>query len=249
MSGHSKWSTIRRHKAAIDAKRGKIFTRLTREIITAAREGGGDPSANSRLRAAIAAAKAGNMPNANIEKAIKRGTGEIEGAAYEEASYEGYGPGGVALFIDTLTDNKNRTVSEVRHILTKYEGSLGEAGCVVWMFRLKGIILIPSEGRDEEEVMDLVVEVGGEDFERQDDVYEITTGAAELFAAREALEARDIPIVNAEIRRVPQNTVSVEGRNAEKMLKLMEALEDQDDVQRVSANFDIADELMQKMES
>ena len=245
MSGHSKWSTIKRKKAANDAARGKVFTRHTREIITAARAGGGDPESNSRLRTAIAAAKGANMPNANIDKAIKRGTGEIEGATYEEASYEGYGPGGVALFIDTLSDNKNRTVSEVRHLLTKYNGSLGENGCVAWMFDLRGVITIPANGRSEEDVMELVVESGGEDFSQEGDVYQITTSPTELFNVRESLEGQSIAIESAELVRVPQNTVKLEGKDAETMLKLMEALEDLDDVQRVSANFDIPDEVFE----
>jgi YebC/PmpR family DNA-binding regulatory protein len=245
MSGHSKWSTIKRKKAAVDAKRGKIFTRHTREIITAAREGGGDPEANSRLRTAVAAAKSVNMPNANIEKAIKRGTGEIEGAMYEEASYEGYGPGGVALFIDTLTDNKNRTVSEVRHALTKHGGSLGEAGCVGWMFDLKGLLIIDAEGKSEEEVMEIVVEADAEDFELQDDVYQITTSPTDLAAARDTLEAKGIEVKSAELSRVPQNTVKLEEDDARKLFRLLEALEDLDDVQRVSANFDVSDELLQ----
>ncbi len=248
MSGHSKWSTIKRKKAVVDAKRGKVFTRHTREIITAAREGGGDPTSNNRLRAAISGAKAVNMPNTNIEKAVKRGTGEIEGAMYEESSYEGYGPGGVALFIDTLTDNKNRTVSEVRHALSKHGGSLGENGCVGWMFDLKGVIVIDSTGRDEEEVMELVVEVGAEDFELQDDVYQITTESTELMAAREALEGKGVEVKTAELTRIPQNTVDLDVKDGQKMLRLMEALEDLDDVQRVSANFDIPDELLQSME-
>ncbi len=247
MAGHSKWANIKRRKAVVDAKRGKVFTRHTREIITAARQGGGDPSGNIRLRAAISAAKSDNMPNANIDKAIKRGTGEVDGAMYEEVSYEGYGPGGVALFLDTLTDNKNRTVSEIRHSLSKHGGSLGENGCVGWMFDQKGVIVIEAEGRGEEEVMELVVEVGAEDFELQEDVWQITTGPADLMAARDALEGQSVAVKSAELSRIPQNTVNLAGKEAERMLRLMEALEDLDDVQRVSANFDIPDELLQSM--
>jgi YebC/PmpR family DNA-binding regulatory protein len=193
----------------------------------------------------VAAAKSANMPNANIEKAIKRGTGEIEGATFEESAYEGYGPGGVALFIDVLTDNRNRTVSEIRHVLTKHHGSMGEAGCVAWMFELKGTILIAANERTEDEVMELVVEAGGDDYTLEGDVFQITTASTALFSVREAIESKGIEIVSAELVRVPQNTVRLEGKDAEQMLKLLEALEDQDDVQRVSANFDIADELLQ----
>jgi YebC/PmpR family DNA-binding regulatory protein len=247
MSGHSKWATIKRRKAAVDAARGKVFTRHAREIITAARQGGGDPESNARLRTAVAAARADNMPNANIEKAIKRGTGEIEGVTYEETSYEGYGPGGVALFIDVLTDNKNRTVGEIRHILGKHNGSLGENGCVAWMFALKGIITVPAGGRGEDEALELVLEAGAEDFTLEGDVLQITTGATDLFTVRDAIVAKGIEVEGAELVRIPQNTVKLEGKDAEGMLKLLEALEDQDDVQRVSANFDIPDEILQSL--
>ncbi len=244
MSGHSKWATIKRKKAVVDAKRGKVFTRHTREIITAARQGGGDPDANVRLRAAIQAARGVNMPNTNIEKAIKRGTGEIEGVSFEEATYEGYGPGGAALFLDTLSDNKNRTVGEIRHILSKHNGSLGENGCVAWMFEQKGCILIPASDRSEDDVMELTVEIGAEDFSREGDVWQLLTASTELFAVRVALESREIPVESAELVRIPQNTVKLEGKAAQTMMKLMEALEDLDDVQRVSANFDIPDEVL-----
>lgn len=247
MAGHSKWANIKRKKAVVDAKRGKVFTRLAREIISAARQGGGDPSGNARLRTAIAAARAGNMPAANIEKAIKRGTGEIEGANYEEVSYEGYGPGGVALFLDVMTDNRNRTVAEIRHVLTKANGSLGENGCVAWMFELKGNITAPAGGRSEDEMMELVVEAGGEDLSGEEDVWVVTTGPADLFAVRESLEAQGVEIQGAELVRIPQNTVKLDGKDAESMLKLMEALEELDDVQRISANFDIPDEILQSL--
>jgi YebC/PmpR family DNA-binding regulatory protein len=247
MSGHSKWATIKRKKAAIDAKRGKVFTRLAREIITAARQGGGDPTANARLRTAVAAARAENMPSANIDKAIKRGTGEIEGAHYEEVSYEGYGPGGVALFLDVVTDNRNRTVGEIRHLLTKANGSLGENGCVAWMFELKGNITLPEGERSEDEMMELVVEAGAEDLALEDDVWIVVTAPVELFAVREALEEKGLEVERAELVRIPQNTVKLEGKEAEAMLRLMEALEDHDDVQRVSANFDIPDEILQSL--
>jgi YebC/PmpR family DNA-binding regulatory protein len=249
MSGHSKWSTIKRKKAANDAQRGKIFTKLIREIITSARIGGGDPEMNARLRTAIAAAKDANMPSANIERAIKRGTGEIAGASYEESSYEGYGPGGVALYIDTLSDNRNRTVGEIRHILTKNNGSLGEAGCVAWMFSQRGVITIPAAGRSEEEIMELVVECGGDDFIVEGDVCQITTSPTALHAVREAIQAKGVEITSAELARIPQNTVRLQGKEAEQMIRLLESLEDHDDVQRISANFDIADELMEKLGS
>ncbi len=249
MSGHSKWSTIKRKKAANDAQRGKIFTKLIREIITSARIGGGDPEMNARLRTAILAAKAANMPSANIERAIKRGTGEIAGASYEETSYEGYGPGGVALYIDTLSDNRNRTVGEIRHILTKNSGSLGEAGCVAWMFSQRGIITIPVADQSEEEIMELVVECGGDDFILEGDVCQITTSPTALHAVREAIQARGVEVTSAELTRIPQNTVRLQGKEAEQMIRLLESLEDHDDVQRVSANFDIADELMEKLGS
>jgi YebC/PmpR family DNA-binding regulatory protein len=247
MSGHSKWATIKRKKAAIDAQRGKMFTKIIRELMTAARKGGGDPEANPRLRTAINSARSVNMPRENVERAIKRGTGEIEGQMFEEMSYEGYGPGGVAMFIDTLSDNKNRTVGEIRHILTKNGGSLGEAGCVAWMFTLRGMITIPSAGRSEEDAMELVVDVGAEDFTLAGDAVQIMTSPGELFTIRDAIEKRGIEVTSAELTRVPQNTVKLAGKDAEAMIRLMEALEDNDDVQRVSANFDIADELMESL--
>ena len=196
----------------------------------------------------MAAARADNMPSANIEKAIKRGTGEIEGAMYEESSYEGYGPGGVALFIDTLTDNKNRTVGEIRHALTKHGGSLGENGCVGWMFDLKGVLTIDAEGRGEDDVMELVVDIDAEDFELADDVFQITTSSTSLMAARDALEDKGIEVKSAELARVPHNTVTLDGNEARKVFRLLEALEELDDVQRVSANFDVPDEILQTME-
>ncbi len=244
MAGHSKWANIKRKKAVVDAKRGKVFTRLAREIISAAREGGGDTDGNARLRTAVAAARAENMPNANIEKAIKRGTGEIEGAAYEEVAYEGYGPGGVALFIDVMTDNRNRTVGEVRHALSKHNGSLGENGCVAWMFEPKGAIALAGRGRGEEQLMDVVVEAGAEDFSVDGEIVNVTTAPGDLFSVREALEAAGEEVQSAELTRVPQNTVKLEGKEAEQMIKLMDALEDLDDVQRVSANFDIPEEIL-----
>jgi YebC/PmpR family DNA-binding regulatory protein len=247
MSGHSKWATIKRKKAAVDAQRGKMFTKIIRELMTAARKGGGDPESNPRLRTAITAARGVNMPRENIERAIKRGTGEIEGQTFEEMSYEGYGPGGVALLIDTLSDNKNRTVGEIRHILTKNHGSMGESGCVAWMFTLRGMIAVPAAGKDEEAIMDLVVESGAEDFSLAGDVYQIMTQPGDLFSVRDALEKKGVEITSAELIRIPSNTVTLTGKDAEAMIRLLEALEDHDDVQRVSANFDIADELMESL--
>jgi YebC/PmpR family DNA-binding regulatory protein len=249
MSGHSKWATIKRKKAAVDAQRGKMFTKIIRELMTAARKGGGDPESNPRLRTAITAARGVNMPRENIDRAIKRGTGDIEGQMFEEMSYEGYGPGGVAILIDTLSDNKNRTVGEIRHILTKNQGSLGESGCVAWMFTLRGMITVPAAGKDEESVMDLVVESGAEDFSLAGDAYQIMTQPGDLFSVRDALEKRGVEITSAELARIPQNTVTLTGKDAEAMIRLLEALEDNDDVQRVSANFDIADELMESLGS
>jgi YebC/PmpR family DNA-binding regulatory protein len=248
MSGHSKWSTIKRKKAAVDAARGKIFTKLIRELTTAARRGGGDPDANPRLRAAMDAARTANMPAATMERAVKRGTGEIEGVTYEEATFEGYGPGGVALFIDVLTDNRNRTVAEIRHSLTKHGGSLGEGGCVAWMFDLKGVILIPVESRSEDEMLEIALEAGADDLTQDGDVFQVTTRASDLSPVKHALEQRGVPVSSAELVRVAQNTVRLEGKDAELMLKLLEALEDQDDVQRVSSNFDIPEELMRSLE-
>ncbi|MGH2571867.1 MAG: YebC/PmpR family DNA-binding transcriptional regulator [bacterium] len=248
MSGHSKWNTIKRKKAATDSAKGKVFTRLAREIITSARAGGGDPEMNARLRSAVAAARAANMPGANIEKAIKRGTGEIEGITYEEASFEGYGPGGVALFIDVVTDNRNRTVAEIRYLLTRHNGSLGEAGCVAWMFEQKGSILVKRNGREEDAILELALEAGAEDVTTAGDMVQITTAPSSLFAVREALEEKGLTVTSAEFARIPQNTVRVEGKEAELLLKLLDALEDQDDTQRVSANFDVPEELMQAQE-
>ena len=241
MSGHSRWSTIKRKKEKADAERGKIFTKLIREIITAARQGGGDESANSRLRTAIVAAKTANMPLSNIEKAIKKGTGELPGVVYEEKTYEGYGPGGVAILINTLTDNTNRTTSEVRHLLTKYNGNLGEAGCVSWMFEKKGLIAVNRQDCNEENLMEVALESGAEDMTTEDDVFEIVS-LPECFASiKEALDDSQIPVVSAEIAMIPKTMVKVEGTHSEQILMLMEALEECDDVQQVFSNFDIDD--------
>jgi YebC/PmpR family DNA-binding regulatory protein len=247
MSGHSKWATIKRKKGKADAERGKIFTKLIREITVVAREGGGDPETNARLRSAIAAAKAANMPADNIKKAVMKGTGELPGVSYEAASYEGYGPGGVAVLVDVLTDNKNRTVAEIRHLFTKNGANLGEAGCVGWMFQKRGYITVPKENATEEDLLEIIVEAGAQDMEVGTDYYEIITPFTEFEKVRKALESKSIPIETAEITMVPQTTVKLEGKHAEQMLRLMEAIEDHDDVQNVYANFDIEEEIMEKL--
>ena len=248
MSGHSKWSTIKRKKGAADAKRGKIFTKLIKEITVAARMGGGDPEGNPRLRSAVAAAKSANMPNDNVDRAIKKGTGDLEGVIYEENTYEGYGPGGVAILVDTLTDNKNRTVSEVRHLFSKYNGNMGEAGCVGWMFTRAGIIMIPKEGTDEDALMEHALEAGAEDIKDEEDVFEVHCKPADFDAVSEAIRQAGYTVESAEVMALPQNTVKVEGRNAEVLMRLIGLLEDNDDVQNVWANFDIDDELMEQLE-
>ncbi len=248
MSGHSKWSTIKRKKGATDAKRGKIFTKLTKEIIVAARLGGSDVEGNSRLRAALAAARAENMPKDNVERAIKKGTGDLEGLIYEEITYEGYGPGGVAVLVESMTDNKNRTVSDVRHIFSKSGGNLGESGCVGWLFDKKGLISVDKKAVDEEKLMDLAVEAGAEDVREQETEYEVVTSAADLEKVRRALEDHRIPFLGAEVTMLPKTTVRIdEEKHAQQMLRLMEALEDHDDVQHAYANFDIPEELMETM--
>ena len=243
MSGHSKWSSIKHKKAARDAKRGKVFTKLIKEITIAARLGGGDINANPRLRTAVAAAKAQSMPNDNIDRAIKKGTGELGGGQLEQVSYEGYGPGGVALIMDVLTDNRNRTVSEIRFILGKHGGNLGESGCVAWMFRKRGAISIEKSAADEDRVMEVALEAGADDVV-SDDGYQVLTAPENFSTVRDALEKAAIAIANAEVTMVPENTVKVTGHQAEQVLKLMEDLEDHDDVQSVSANFDIDEEVM-----
>ncbi|MCJ7813688.1 YebC/PmpR family DNA-binding transcriptional regulator [bacterium] len=239
MSGHSKWSTIKRKKEKADAERGKVFTKIIREIITAARQGGGDESTNPRLRTALITAKSANMPQSNIERAIKKGTGELPGVVYEEKVYEGYGPGGVAILIDTLTDNTNRTTSEIRHVLTKYQGNLGESGCVSWMFEKKGLITVNRHHCTEDQLMEVALEAGAEDMTVEDDVYEIVCKLISFDQVKETLDTHQIPSISAEITMIPKTTVKVEGKQAEQILKLMEVLEDSDDVQQVYANFNV----------
>jgi YebC/PmpR family DNA-binding regulatory protein len=246
MSGHNKWSTIKHKKGAADAKRGKLFSKLIKEITIAARMGGGDPEGNPRLRTAVQTARAANMPKDNIEKAIKRGSGEMAGVTYEEIVYEGYGPGGVAVLLEVLTDNRNRTVAEVRHIFDKYNGSLGETGCVSWLFDKKGMVVINSEGLEEDDVMELALESGAEDVSTEGDTFEITAEPAEFEAVRKAAEDKGWKIELSQITMIPQNTVKLEGKKAEQMLKMMDALDDHDDLQNVHANFDISEEEMMK---
>jgi len=248
MSGHSKWSTIKRKKGAIDAKKGKIFSKIIKDITIAARTGCGDPEGNATLRQAISAAKAENMPKDNMEKAIKKGTGAQEGAAaFEEILYEGYGPSGVALLVEVVTDNKNRTVGEVRHILSKHGGNLGENGCVSWMFEKKGSIVFDKKDASEDALMELVLESGAEDMVEQENEYEVITDPASFEGVKAAIDEADLKYVQAEISMVPQNTVELDEQQAAQILRLMEKLEDNDDVQNVYANFDIADEIMERL--
>ena len=244
MSGHSKWSTIKRKKAAVDAARGKVFTKIIRELAMAAREGGGDPDANPRLRTAVDNARAVNMPADNIQKAILRGTGELPGVTYERVTYEAYGPGGVAIFIECLTDNKKRTVASVRHILTKHGGNLGSDGAVAWMFDPKGKLLIDASSHDEETVLAAAIEAGAEDMLPEEGFYRVMTPFTEFQSVQNGLYAAGIEIEEAEITMVPKSTVSVEGATAEKLLRLLDALDDEDDVQKVAANFDIPEEIL-----
>jgi YebC/PmpR family DNA-binding regulatory protein len=247
MSGHSKWATIKRKKGKLDAQRGRMFTKLIKEITVAARSGGGDPEANPRLRTAVAAAKAANMPQDNIKRAIKKGTGELPGTTYEEANYEGYGPGGVAVLVQVLTDNKNRTVSEIRHIFTKNSGNLGEAGCVGWMFDKKGYITVDLDKANEEQLMEWAIEAGAEDFAADSGIYEIYTDYADLERVRSALEEKGIDMASAELTMIPQSTVRLDGKQAEQMIRLFEALEEHDDVQKVYANFDIDESILEEL--
>ena len=248
MSGHSKWSTIKRKKGANDAKRGKIFTKLIKEITVAARMGGGDPDGNPRLRSAITAAKSENMPKDNVERAIKKGTGNLDGAVYEEILYEGYGPGGVAVLVETMTDNKNRTVADVRHFFAKSNGNLGESGCVAWMFDKRGVIEVDAEGVDEEELMDLAIEAGAEDVVEEEAAFQILTTPDDFSDVVDSLEKSGVKTVEASISMVPKNTVEVaEEKTAKSLLRLLENLEDHDDVQKVHANFDISEEIMESL--
>jgi len=249
MSGHSKWASIKHKKAATDAKRGKIFTRYIREITFAAKAGGADPDSNAALRHAIDGAKSVNMPADNIKKAIQKGTGELEGANYEGITYEGYGPGGVAVLVETLTDNKNRTVAEVRYCFSKYGGNLGESGCVAWMFSRKGVIVVSREAVEEDRLMELALENGAEDMITEDETYEIYTTANDFHTVLEAVKTANLESLSAEIAMVPSTYVNLEGKQAHSMLKLTEKLEELDDVQNVWSNFDIAEEEIEAYEN
>jgi YebC/PmpR family DNA-binding regulatory protein len=246
MSGHSKWSTIKHKKGRADAKRGKIFTKIIREITVSARAGGGDPDANPRLRAAIADAKAANMPADNIKRAIDRGTGELDGIQYEEMSFEGYGPGGVAVMLELLTDNRNRTTPEIRHLFSRFGGNLGENGCVAWLFTRTGLILAPRlPEMDEDTLMELALEAGAQDLETDDaDYFRIYTSPEELHQVKDRLEGSGLVVETAQFEMEPSSTTRLEGRQADQMIRLMEAFEDHDDVQHVWANFDIDDDLL-----
>ena len=247
MGGHSHWSTIKRKKGAEDQKRGKIFTKIIREITAAARMGGGDPNGNPRLRLSVAKAKDVNMPADNIKKAIMRGTGELPGITYEEAVYEGYGPGGVALLIEISSDNKNRTVSDIRNILDKKGGRMGEAGCVAWMFEKKGHFVVDQSVIEEEDLMNLVLDSGGDDLRLEGGNFEVITAPSAFENVRKVLEQKKIDTIAAEVTYLPQSTIHLEGKEAERVLKLIEALEDHDDVQAVHANFDIPQEVMERV--
>jgi YebC/PmpR family DNA-binding regulatory protein len=241
MSGHSKWATIKRKKAVLDAKKGKIFTKLIKEITIAAREGGGDPSGNPRLRLAVDNAKAQNMPQDNIDRAIKKATGELEGVTYHELTYEGYGPAGVALLVEVATDNKNRTVAEVRHIFSKNGGSLGETGSVAWMFDRKGVISLPSEGKKEDDVMEVILESGADDLSVEEDFFEVQTSVESFETVRKALVEKEYKIDNASLQWIAKNLIEVKGEDAEKVMRIIESLEDIDDVQNVYSNADIVE--------
>jgi YebC/PmpR family DNA-binding regulatory protein len=247
MSGHSKWSQIKRKKGATDAKRGQVFTKLIKEITIAARIGGGYPEGNPRLRTAVAAAKAENMPKDNIDRAIKKGTGELEGVSYDEFLYEGYGPGGAAVLIEVMTDNKNRTTAEIRHIFAKSSGNLGEAGCVAWMFDKKGYIVVEKGAVDEERLMEVILDAGADDIQEGEKEFEVVTDPGAFDAVKAALDGAGIQYLLAEVTMHPQSVVQLEGKNAEQMLRLMEQLEDQDDVQKVYANFDIPEGVMEQL--
>lgn len=248
MSGHSKWATIKRKKAGIDAARGQAFTRLIKEITIAARNGGGDPNMNPRLRTAIMAAKGSNMPADNIDRAVKKGTGELEGVVYEEVTYEGYGPNGVAVMLDTVTDNKNRTAAELRHLFSKNGGNMGSQGCVAWMFETKGLFSVDSSVTDEDTLMTVALDAGADDVRPEEGSFEVITTPAAFEAVKKALEDKKIPTLSAEVTKIPQNTVQLDFSQATTMLKLMDAIEEFDDTQKVYSNFDIPAEVLAKLD-
>jgi YebC/PmpR family DNA-binding regulatory protein len=244
MSGHSKWATTKHKKAATDAKRGKIFTKIGKEITVAARLGGGDPDGNPRLRTAVAKAKSVSMPAENIKRAIQKGTGELPGVSYEEITYEGYGPGGVAVIIEALTDNRNRTVSEIRNIFSKAGSNMGEAGCVSWMFHKKGYLVVNKAKANEDQLMTLALDAGAEDMQVEDENFVITTALSDFEKVKKTLEDAKVPLDLSELTMIPQTYVKLDGKEAQQMLRLVDTLEDNDDVQNVYANFDIPDEIM-----
>jgi YebC/PmpR family DNA-binding regulatory protein len=241
MSGHSKWATTKRKKAVIDSKRGKAFTKLIKEITIAAREGGGDPAGNPRLRLAIDNAKAANMPADNIERAVKKATGELEGQVYSELTYEGYAPAGIAIIVDVATDNKNRTVAEVRHIFSKHGGGMGESGSVAWMFNKKGVITLPNQGKTEDEIMEIILDAGADDMQTEEDFFEVQTSIESFETVRKALLDKKITVENASLQWVAKNNIPIKGEDAEKVIRLIETLEDNDDVQNVFTNADFQD--------
>ncbi len=246
MSGHSKWSSIKHKKAAVDAKRGKLFTKLIKEITVAAREGGGDQDSNPRLRTAVANAKAQNMPNETIERGILRGTGQLPGTSYEEIIYEGYGPKGVAIIVEVVTDNRNRSTSDLRNILSKNGGNLGERGCVSWMFDKKGLIVIDKDKADEDELIMVTLDAGAEDIKSEDDSYEIIIEPQNFESVKNAIQEAGIETTLAEVSMIPRTTVKLDGKEALQLLKIIESLEEHDDVQNVYSNFDIPDELIEQ---
>jgi YebC/PmpR family DNA-binding regulatory protein len=247
MSGHNKWASIKHKKGKEDAKRGRIFTKIIREISVAARIGGGDADTNARLRTAVSAAKAANMPKDNITTAIKKGTGELEGVIYEEGIYEGYGPGGVAVLVEIMTDSKNRTIAEIRKIFSRCGGNLGESGCVGWMFTKKGLLTFEKSVANEEQMMDIALDAGAEDVKDEESIWEVTCEQNQLEAVKAAFEAKGIKAVSAEISAIPQTTINLVGKEAEQMLRMMDELEEHDDVQHVYSNFDISEEELQRI--
>jgi YebC/PmpR family DNA-binding regulatory protein len=247
MAGHSKWKQIKHKKAATDNKRSAVWAKRIRDVIVAAKAGGGDPAGNARLRTAIEAAKAVNCPNDNIERAIKKGSGELGGAQYEQIMYEGYGPGGAAVLVDVLTDNRNRAVAEIRHAFTKNRGNLGENGCVGWIFDSKGYIAIPRSAADEDRIMELALEAGAEDVKDGGDQWEVTTSPADFYTVRDAIEKEGLPVESSSLGMIPKNTVKLEGKEAEAMIRLVDMLEDSDDVQNVYANFDIDEAELERL--
>ena len=245
MSGHSRWSQIKRKKGKADVQRGKLFSKILREITVAAKHGGGDPKANMRLKAAIESAKEANMPADNIKRAVQKGTGELPGESYEEVTYEGYAPGGVALMVGVLTDNRNRTASELRHVFEKHGGNMGSSGAVAWMFERKGLVHVDAEKIGEDDLLGKALDAGATDMRRVEKAFEITTAPAEMEAVRDALQKASVPVLEAQVTYVPQSTVRVEGKDAASVVRLIEALEELDDVQSVYANYDIPDEVLE----